>query len=528
MLNASDGGLNADWDSVSGHRWSVPRLRAEAVAEILGADPLLDIGTSAPGLSVPFHDEILGCELWSLGQVYDFILVHRPELIDKVERLYPFTSALGPARFLFGEIRGSFGVHAWQPTDGRGPIAVAYSDAAANDSDLPVHAAALLDELPWATAVCLPDELGHRARDGHQQPGVVVVEPPRAGGADPLVFNDYAWFDVVGLLRVDLPWWSKYLRDFHAIAAWEPGAPVQQLRAWPGDTAPDRLSGLRTNATPAYVTSVIRRAVTYLDHTLRHVEEYERHGGHDEFVPRQGLRQAAVAVPEPAPPPDSALTSSETALLLHQPCSDEAVARACRELLKTLQGRNPIRGVAEIARNTDNPLAVQWLGRLQDANDADELGFWIVRMMYALDASDCTMHRDPLNPHCWVVKTSDTVYASVGQCVPATGQLSELVFDGPGRAFFRDSTGTPWPWPVDGTGYPSCGPQGGDAGHQRLTEQIANLVFDAGIDLGHRVIPYDRDSALAKLVAVTPPRLVIGPNDPVLAIQVPDFGEQQS
>ncbi|MBX8690610.1 hypothetical protein A5722_01195 [Mycobacterium vulneris] len=521
-MSTSENDSYSDWDSVSGHRWSVPRLRVGAVAETLGVDPLLDIGASAPGLSPPFHDEILGCELWSLGQVYDFILVHRPELIDKVERLYPFTSALGPARFLFGEIRGSFAVHAWQPTDGRGPIAVAYSGAAANDSDLPVHAAALLDELPWATAVCFPDELGQRAPDGQQQPRVVVVEPPRAGAADPLVFNDYAWFDIVGLLRVDLPWWSKYLRDFNAIAAWEPGTPVQQLRAWPGNTAPDRLYGLQTPNTPEYVAAVIGRAVTYLDHKLRHDAQFDRNAGHDGFVARQGLRQAAVAAPEPAPPPDSALTFSEAALLLHQPCNDESVAKACRELLlKALEDRNPIRGSTSIARSTDNPLAVEWIARLEDAVDADELGFWIVRVINALDANECTMHRDPLNPHCWVVKTADTVYASAAQSVPATGQLSEVAFDGPSQAFFRDSTGTPWPWPVDGTGYPSCGPQGGDAGHQRLTEQIANLVFDAGINLGQRVIPYDRDSALAKLVAVTPPRLSIRPNDPVLAITLP-------
>ncbi|OBB17044.1 hypothetical protein A5761_11365 [Mycolicibacterium setense] len=491
------------------------------MAEILGVDPLVDLGTSAPGLSAPFHDEILGCDLWSLGQVYDFILVHRPELVDRVERLYPFTSALGPARFLFGEIRGSFAVHAWQPTDGRGPIAVAYSSAGSNDSDLPVHVSAVLQELPWATAVCFPDELGHRARDGHKQPGVVVVEPPRAGAVDPLVFNDYAWFDIVGLLRVDLPWWSKYLRDFNAIAAWEPGTPVQRLRAWPGDTEPDRLFGLQNPETPAYVTSVIGRAVAHLDHKLRHDAEFDRNGGHDEFVARQGLLQAAVAVQEPTPPPDSALTCSEAALLLHQPCDDEAVARACRELLKALHDRNPIRGSTSIARTTDNPLAVEWMARLEDAVDADELGFWIVRMIHSLDATGCTMHRDPLNPHCWIVKTGDTVHASAAQSVPATGQLSEVAFDGPGQGFFRDSTRTAWPWPVDGTGHPSCGPQGGDAGHQRLTEQIANLVFDAGINLGQRVIPYDRDSALAKLVAVTPPRLAIGPNDPVLAITLP-------
>lgn len=33
--------------------------------------------------------------------------------------------------------------------------------------------------------------------------------------------------------------------------------------------------------------------------------------------------------------------------------------------------------------------------------------------------------------------------------------------------------------------------------------------------------PYERDSPLAKLVAVTPPRLAIRPNDPVLAITLP-------
>lgn len=483
------------------HRWTFPNLSAPDVAALLGiADPA-DLEVGAPGLPAPD-----GGGQWSRSQVYEYILVHRPDREFTVPRLYPITPALGPARFLFGQVVGEMAVHAWQPTDGRGPIAVAYAGRTVHENDLIPATERLLQELPWATAVCCPSRTTKSAADRAIQPFLVVAEHNQR------VDGRAGWFDIASLLRVDVPWWSEQLRDLEAIASWRPGAPVQRLRArhtlWPD---PHGLADLVSASTPEYVRQVVDRAIEYLDWDA--AKEFFDSDGHDELPSRRGLIHAAVAGIDPRPEPRG-ITEGEATLLLHQSCADPTEAR---KYLTLLEGRwLPLMAAYFIRRDRANPLAAEWFQHLVPVpeGEAAELGFAHVRRDAGPDGDG---YRDRRNPDSWVVVTDDTVYAAVSWSIPAAGQLTELYFDAPLNAFFRDSRRQVWPLPS--TGRPAgTGPHGGEFPRKALRKVVTNLLLDAAGDVRRPVVS-NPNSRLARRIDETDAPLVLGPGDPALAIE---------
>lgn len=494
---------DAYWIAMMGTRWSQPSLTAADVVSILGLDHPADLSRHALKMPRPACDE--HSKRWSRAAIYDYITVHRPQLQARIPRLYPFTTALRPARFLFGQVVDEMAVHAWQPSDGRGPVAVAYCGPAQNDGELHLRAEPLLARLPWATAVCCPHTATCTADDDARQPYVAVADRNHP------VDDNYGWFEVVGLLRVDLPWWPAALRDLDAIAAWQPGAPVQRIRARIGEGPnPRRLGALLTTETPEYVHALVGRAIEFLDRQA--ASEYVADSDHHKELPaRRGLMHAAVAdIDLTRTVPD--ITEAEAALLLHQPCAD---SDAAADILSLLTWCSPIANVLPIPI-ASNPLAAEWMSRLQPA-DGPELGFWKARFASAVDVAT-QEYTDPLNPHCWVVATADTLYPTVGRSVPATGQLSELFYDQRG-GLFRDSAGQVWPLPATGFGSTGTGPSGGRAGREALVKILMNLILDASGDVTRREAPYSPTSRLAELVARTDPPLVIRAGDAVLAIE---------
>lgn len=489
---------DAYWIEMSSGRWTRPKLTATDVASLLEIDDPAMLVRQAPGLPQPAQGE-----RWSLQQVYDYIVVNRADLRAKVPRLYPFTSALSPARFLFGQVVDGMAVHAWQPSDGRGPIAVGYAGPEQGDPTLYQRAAPLLESLPWATAVCCPNTVEVRmAADHADQPFVVVAD--RTHGVN----TDYVWFEIAGLLRVDLPWWPAALRDVEAIGAWQPGAPVQRLRPC-ATPDPRRLRDLLTVDSSEYVIALVHRYIELLD----------RKAVDDSLGPppaRRGLFHAAIADID-LNRSAADITTAEATLLMHQPCPGKGAAE---DILELLASRSPIVDVEPIPRDSRNPLAQEWISRrLELVDDGTELGFWRVRLAHGLDPDDGTVYRDRFNPHTWVLATAEKVYATAARAVPATGQLTELHYE-PDAAFFRDSIGQVWPLPATGRGATGTGPDGGRAGRQTLVEIVTNLILDASGEVTRREVPYRSDSLLATRVATTAPPLVIRPGDPALAIDV--------
>ncbi|MBY0288438.1 MAG: hypothetical protein K2X52_15020 [Mycobacteriaceae bacterium] len=489
---------DAYWMTMSGSRWTNPKLAATDVASLLEIDDPATLLHKASGLPQPARGE-----WWSLQQVYDYILVDRADLRASIPRLYPFTSALRPARFLFGQIVDGMAVHAWQPSDGRGPIAVAYAGPDQGDPTLHTRVEPLLESLPWATAVCCPSTVEVvRAPDHADQPYVMVADRVNRVG------TDYKWFEIAGLLRVDLPWWSAALRDVEAISAWQPGAPVQRLRPH-GSPDPRRLRDVLTVGSSEYVIELVPRIIELSERKL--MDDRDR-----DLPARRGLIHAAVADIDPhAPVAD--ITAAEATLLLHQPCPGKGAAE---DILELVAPHSPIVGVPAIPRDSANPLAQEWISsRLEPVDDGSELGFWRVRLAHGLGAAASTVYRDRFNPHTWVVVNEDMVYATVARSVPATGQLTELHYE-PEAAFFRDSIGQVWPLPATGFGATGTGPNGGRSGRQTLVEIVTNLILDASGEVHRREVPYRSDSALATRVATTEPPLVLRPGDPALAIDV--------
>lgn len=501
----SEDGIDQDdayWLRMMGSRWSQPALSAAEVAALLDiADPADLLGRTSR-LPRPDRDPG-GAQRWSQATVYDYILVHHPELQNRVPRLYPFTAALGPAKFLFGQVVDGWAVHAWQPSDGRGPVAVAYAGHEQHENELYSLAEPLLARLPWATAVCLPEMSTHRANDGAAAPYVAVIDRHHPVAA-------YGWFEVAGLLRVDLPWWPPVLRNVDAIAAWQPGAPTQRIRARAGKEDPRRLGALVTPDSSEYVTALVNRAIEFLNREAASgcIGDQNRR----EMPGRRGLRHAAVADVDLSRPAVH-ITKAEVAVLLHQDCDDPAVAA---DIFRLLAGHSPIVDVLTIPI-ASNALAGEWLARLQPTADDRELGFWRARAHHAA-AATTTAYRDPLNPHCWAVATVDTIYAAVGRSVPATGQLTELFYERRGGGMFRDSRGTVWPLPATGFGVTDAGPHGSRGGKETLVQILTNLLLDASDDVTRREAPNDPSSPLAQLVATTELPLAIKPGDPVLAI----------
>ena len=135
-------------------------------------------------------------------------------------------------------------VHAWDPPDGRGHIAVGYP---VGDCPGRHHTTG---GIPPPRAAELGQRRRHPGRRGctRGHPGLRRMQPAVwvADGCKTLVWGDVdgvrgvergVWGDIANLLRADLPWWPRGLRERDAMLVWRPG------RRPTGDRAGHRQTG---------------------------------------------------------------------------------------------------------------------------------------------------------------------------------------------------------------------------------------------------------------------------------------------
>ncbi|WP_260938296.1 hypothetical protein [Mycolicibacterium llatzerense] len=212
-------------------RWAHRDMYPQLVAELFDTSTeclLQDIAAGSPVYPRP-REVGLGNPTWSELAVFSAIWERFPALGPRIPRLFPDPGSSRAAEFVGTQVLalGSrlnvhrYGVHLWLPGDSRGVVALAYR-AGADDVCAPA-AARLLRELPTVSAVIVPEV---RARTvpggqfGDHQPSVHVAER----GSSPL--SAWAWFDVVALLRTDIPWFSDGA-DLDTIVSWHPGVPAR-------------------------------------------------------------------------------------------------------------------------------------------------------------------------------------------------------------------------------------------------------------------------------------------------------------
>ncbi|MGD9622237.1 MAG: hypothetical protein AB7G47_19610 [Mycolicibacterium sp.] len=412
---------------------------------------------------------------WSLADIYSVMLSQHPDRAEyRIPRLYPFTTPTGPARLLhtqparIDELQADFVVHAWDPRDDRGPIAIAYPVRDCPSAMTPEAATALLGALTWASAVAVLSGQDVTKRFDKTQPGVWVADgtvPDRRHGVR-ITTDHHPWGDLANLLRITLPWWPASLRDRDAMLAWRPGDETRQLRPATTDCNPDALRRLHTADSSDTLRRTIDTAATNAEHSLA-CTHLTRLGYTDDYTENAGLTTAATTDRHRDTKP---LTAGEAALILHQPAPDHATAWACTAVLRGISVAHDLYTVtAELAQH---PLAQAWLAQLTLADQPQELGFYLpaARMANNADPVYCLTH--PRWPDCWALRQGSTTFLTVGTSVPASGRLTELHIAA-GAAFFRESTGAVWPLPL---------PHQSRTPH-RIAAAITQLMLDAGADV---------------------------------------------
>lgn len=487
----------------------LPRRELAAVGAFLGmTDEQVRAELARGRLGPPLAEEPK--RKWSPDQIYQYVLAHQPGRQDRIPRLYPFDSDIKPARFMFSqEVRvsaGRFAVHAWEPADQRGAIAVAYSTS---DDFVFCHKSGrgtvdqLVAAMPWASAVAVPGaELRAVRADGRweygAQPYVVVGEPGKE-------VTEVGWCDVANLVRCDLPYWSAKLCEHEAILAWRPGAPVQKITTIDTYCPAVVLRGIVTAQSSPPIGALVERAIGYQRREV--VSDYAG-TGHDGLPERPGLCQAAVADIDWSAPAPAALSEAEQALLLHHPYSGAA------PWVKYAMTWGVIEDTMTFTPATAGRLAQEWISRLAPAGRT-ELGHSWLCQAYNIPPEDATALCDPLWPDQWIIAFGDTMCATVSyRVVAASGQLVEFFAAEDNVAFFRDSAGRAWPMPSRGQYRTGGGPD--STGSDDLTRAVANLVCDAHGDV-RRAITVDKTSALSRWITTTKSPLHIPVGHPALS-----------
>lgn len=229
------------WQSLS--RWFTPSLTAMGFAKKLGTSEASIRQHLAQNPDFPQPLERGFRNRWSEAQCYDFLARYQPKprsdrgVVSTVPRLYHHGTGLAPARFVAGEVVSveaasgrprRWPVHLWEPADGRGQVAVAYTAAGRESGE---HwAPRLLGALRKSSTVVVVTDGTCSLPDGSAQPEVIVADRMGKRGGEVSALWRFGWFDVAHLLRLDLPWWPSTLRNIDAIAAWRPGHERQALR----------------------------------------------------------------------------------------------------------------------------------------------------------------------------------------------------------------------------------------------------------------------------------------------------------
>ncbi len=533
----------ADLPWASATNWYTATLDATDIAGILGiAEGSVRQYAAKPDLSPGFPQPAVRISgrpsLWTPDQIFHYIPAARPQCADRIPRLY-CPADTKPAEFMYAEPRyierlsasmgqavAEFVIHVWNPTDGRGLIAVAYPGPNHPGGSTWGYAASLLADLPESiTAVALvTDEVSTR-RDGWQ--GAIGVAERGRPALDELKItqqlparNDRAavaemgWDNLANLLRIDIPWWGPLLRDTQAMCAWRPGTPRQKIRPRDETLSPANLDQLVTAVPAADVESI--RDLTQRMHRLLE-------GDHIWVLPigdleRPGLIQAAEplhVLPHMPPTP----TKNEYQALLHLQVADQAIAeRACRALRNVPGMDDVITTIAPIDLADHGPLAAQWLKQLLKQGpvsgaEATELGFTYMRYnALSSGATNIQYYRQPNNPDSWVIaydhpEFGPKMYISLATQVDAVGVLTEFEMSDT-TAFFRDSEQHIWPMPSvrPNSGY-NCGY--GGTGPEDLFRAVRVLAADAATDLRHSPHPPMEHDPLWKHIRTTQAPLVV-------------------
>lgn len=482
----------ARWKSLA--RWDQPILPIADVATIL--DTMARRPSLLPGFLTDYPPSLFG-ELWSLTQVYTYLSTTFGTS-SIVPRLFPTSSHPGtPARLLFTQAVDlstggqEFAVHAWDPRDDRGRIAIAYPVRDCPGANTPHAAHQLMVALSWASAVIVPAGEDTPRRSGQVQP-VVWVADGRRIGTDPETYAErHTWGDVANLLRVDLPWWSPGLRDRDAILTWRPYDDPIPIAPGTAQRDPQALRSVLTPDSSPALQHTVEEMVCEIHHEL--CGSYQYTHGHDHYGPALGLIQAATAAMDYRNPRPHR-TPSQAALFLHQEVPNPLTAAHAA----AVADGHPIahRVYVVTPQHQENPIVRRWLARLRPARRRDEIGFHLALRALPTPAAEDDLLQDrtrigyftdPDWPDCWIITQEDLIAVTCGNAVPAQGALQTAYVDGQ-VGFFTDSTHhawplpCPWPAPTDPI--------------ETLAQTISRLLRDAGADVADPDLAVDTEPSL--------------------------------
>lgn len=503
------------------HGWTP--FDVETLAKILGRQP----GTIYQYISrqvegFPKPTETGSRNYWSAQDVFDLILRSYPQRSHLVPRLYPRVAEPNPAVFLFAERvlhprYGAFGVHAWAPSDGAPPIAVAYPADGVTNPEAPHAASDLLARLQWASLVAVPngESTFIRGEDGDQPLLSIADRQPDAFYRDPTEYGTAraSWCDLANLLRVDIPWWTTPLSDVDAIVGWRPGAPTQRLMPKSGRTNPRRLLALAVPDDPDPVHDALEHLAAQLRYQL--CTGLDRQSGYGWARVEPGLIHGAVpAIDLSAEPPP--LTVAEVAAVLHNVVPNVAAAHAALATLNVTSLQPLLVTSMSTGPDARVSMAREWMSNLVDVPEArrNELGF----VKTAVDSNVEQPVRwltDRRNADTWVVVDPEgTWHFGVGtRATKALGALQEAEIDSH-AAFFRDGAGQVWPIPANGYDDYQIGYRG--SGPHALADTLALLHTEANADVAS--FAYERseiiNSPLYKLLTTRDAPMTLSPGTP--------------
>ncbi len=500
-----------EWTSHS--RWFRRDLSAERIGEIFSFDerarPLL------AGFLTAYPPSLHNETRWSYADIFNYVLETDTAPSSFVPRLFPLPGALTwPARMLFatsveiGAGGQEFVVHAWDPPDGRGHVAIGYPVRDCPGADTPDIAHRLLTQLGWASAVVIPT--GADAPTGYRraQPVVWVADGRRAilgGGIESLPgVERCVWGDVANLLRTDLPWWPRGLRERDAMLMWRPGDDPLAISPATADRDPAALLDILTPDSSTGLRHTVAKMIRTIEHDLC---------GHflssrDQYAAFPGFAHAAFFTPDHNPPPPR--TRGEAALFLHQRVPNPLVAARAA----AVAGGYPIAHSAYAIKpaNRDHYMIDDWLGRLRPASTSrrDEIGYQLALSLLPVELgpddhlAPTGFFVDPDWPDCWIVSSGETVIVTCGTSVPARGVLRQAYL-ADGAAFFLDSAGGVWPLPYTNPRVTST--------DEDLAQAITRLMSDAGADVQSPDLAVETNVLLWQHIQASPLPIVINADD---------------
>lgn len=476
-------------------RWHHPYTDIERVAELfeVRADSIRRY-LADPNHPFPQAADRVGArKLWALSPLYRYIDTCRPQLRSRIPRLCPLTDSLGPATFMGStsftpeRMGWAYALHAWQPADGRGLVAVAYPEYLSHAASK-VEIEQVAERFPNLTAIAFVT--GTSTNVAHpwsqeRQPEIYVYD---RGYTGPFLRDDYGrasfgygWFDLANLLRVDLPWFSSGLTDIEAIERWRPGAPVMRLTPGIGGKqfyAPNITefgsSVLRTAEETALVNRVARHANQWIAQWNEYTED-----GHDEQPNCPGLAQAAVAaIDDPGPP----LSTADVTTVLHmRGPNHEAAARAQRAGWVAELWNPVIVDCSSLTVDQLGELGASWHARLKALPDAAglELGFALPYGRIQRWRPPPVFLQDPQEPDMWIIQANNEIQITQPAAMRhAVGRLQRVELNSSFMGgFFVDDAGVSWPLPARNRhkyGIGSDSPRASE-----LASTLSKLITDA-------------------------------------------------